>query len=143
MKRQHSVHKDSAAIIRLRRLLKTTEVLNEMLNVITTITGNVKYAHSEVGTHESLESEFDEINGKEAEQVEIEFLPCPVEDMADNVVLARWIIRTIAYQYGMSATFAPKLEEGLAGNGMHFHNALMKGGKNAMTDKAGVLNERI
>ena len=39
--------------------------------------------------------------------------------VADNLVLARWLIRNIAYNRGCVATFAPKVEEGIAGNGFH------------------------
>ena len=51
---------------------------------------------------------------------------------ADQIALARWIIRAVAYRHGMLATFCPKLNEGVAGNGLHFHMALMKDGRNAM-----------
>jgi glutamine synthetase len=120
---------------------KTGEILNEMLRYLTQVTGNVKYAHYEVGYYESLQSDFAEINGKRAEQLEIEFLPTPMEYAADFTVLSRWIIRNVAYKYGMVATFAPKLEEGVAGNGMHVHMALMKDGKNIMTDTKGNLSQ--
>jgi glutamine synthetase len=38
------------------------------------------------------------------------------------------------------ATFTPKLEEGVAGNGMHVHMELMQNGNNMMTDDAGRLS---
>ena len=121
--------------------VKTTEILNEMLRYITQISGNVKYAHHEVGYLENIESEYPELKGKNAEQVEIEFLPTPIEDTGDIIVLSRWIIRNVAYQYGLSATFTPKIEVGHAGSGMHFHLQLMKDGKNVMTDAKGVLSD--
>jgi len=55
------------------------------------------------------------------EQLEIEFLPTPIEDAGDYLVLARWLIRNVAYRHGCLATFAPKIEEGVAGNGFHVH----------------------
>jgi len=119
--------------------LKCSNVLNEMITSIAQITGAVKYSHSEVGYIEHIESELDEIRGKQAEQLEIEFLPTPVEDAGDNLVLARWLVRAIAYRHGYLATFAPKLQEGIAGNGMHIHLELMKDGRNVMTDNAGKL----
>ncbi|MBI5325373.1 MAG: glutamine synthetase beta-grasp domain-containing protein, partial [Ignavibacteriae bacterium] len=112
--------------------VKSGELLDEMLLHLSQITGNIKYAHHEVGCLERIESDFDELNGKKAEQVEIEFLPTPVEDCGDIIVLARWIIRNISYKHGVIATFVPKLEVGHAGNGMHIHMALMKNGKNIM-----------
>jgi len=120
--------------------IKTGELLNTMLRLVAQVTGNVKYAHFEVGYIENIQSDSTEINGKCAEQLEIEFLPTPVESTADNVVLAKWIIRNVAYQHGFVATFAPKLAHGVAGNGMHFHMALMKDGENKMTDSEGNLS---
>jgi len=62
-------------------------------------------------------------------------------DAADHLVLGRWLIRNITYQYGCVATFTPKLEEGVAGNGFHIHMELMKNGKNVMVDKSGELSD--
>ncbi|MCK6601519.1 MAG: glutamine synthetase family protein [Bacteroidetes bacterium] len=120
---------------------KSGSVLNEMLNHISSITGAVKYGHYEVGYVENLVSELTEINGKQAEQVEIEFLPVPADEMGDHLVLARWIIRNVAYRHGMVATFTPKLEEGIAGSGLHVHMALMKNGHNQMVRPEGTLSD--
>lgn len=119
--------------------VKTGRLLNEMVHHITQITGAVKYAHSEVGYVKSVRSDTEEIRGKQAEQLEIEFLPCPIEDAGDHLAMARWLIRNISYQYGCVATFTPKLEEGIAGNGFHIHMELLKDGKNCMTDRVGSL----
>jgi glutamine synthetase len=121
--------------------VKNSSVLNEMLRYITQICGNVKYAHNEVGCLENVESDYEELDGKRAEQVEIEFLPVPIEEAADHLVLAKWIIRNVAFRHGYTATFVPKLETGHAGNGMHVHMMLKKDGRNAMVDKAGELND--
>ncbi|MBM2816326.1 MAG: L-glutamine synthetase [Ignavibacteria bacterium] len=120
---------------------KTSEILNEMLSLITMVTGNVKYGHYEVGCQDIINSDSIEINGKRVEQGEIEFLPSPIEKAGDSLVLARWIIRNVAYRNGMIATFAPKLDEGLAGNGMHIHMALKKNGKNQMVNGKGDLSK--
>jgi glutamine synthetase len=108
---------------------------------LTQITGNIKYAHHEVGCLERVESDFAEINGKRAEQVEVEFLPTPIDETGDIVVLSRWIIRNIAYKHNYIATFVPKLEVGHAGNGMHFHLALMKDNHNVLTNKGGDMTD--
>lgn len=121
--------------------LKSGPVLDEMVRLICQITGAVKYAHSEVGFIERVESEKEEISGKMAEQLEIEFLPEPVEDSADHLVLARWLIRNVAFRHGMVATFTPKLEDGVAGSGLHFHLELKREGKNVMTGPDGRLSE--
>jgi glutamine synthetase len=120
--------------------VKTGRIMNEMMRQISQITGAVKYAHSEVGYIESVRSNLQEIKGKQAEQLEIEFLPTYVEDAGDHLSLARWLIRNIAYKNGCVATFIPKLEEGVAGNGFHIHAEIMEKGKNRMIDKDGNLS---
>lgn len=119
--------------------IKSGQILNEMVEHITRITGCVKYGHSEVGYIESVRSNEEEIAGRQAEQLEVEFLPAPIEEAADHLVLARWLIRNIAYRHGAVATFTPKLQEGVAGNGMHVHMELRSKGKNIMTDAKGTL----
>lgn len=121
--------------------VKTGYVLDEMVRLISQLSGAVKYAHSEVGYLERVESEVEEIRGKTAEQMEIEFLPEPVEECAEHLVLARWIIRNVAFRHGMVATFTPKLEEGVAGNGLHFHLELKREGRNIMTNPDGSLSQ--
>lgn len=121
--------------------MKSGPVLNEMLRLIAQITGAVKYAHSEVGYIENIKSDIEEINGKQAEQSEIEFNSTPVDETADNLVIARWLIRNVAYKHGHVATFTPKLQEGIAGNGMHIHFELLKNGKNIMRSSSGELSE--
>ncbi|MDT3739508.1 MAG: glutamine synthetase family protein [Candidatus Kapabacteria bacterium] len=119
---------------------KTGEILNEMVKYMSQITGKIKYAHSEVGYIQSVESDYAELKGKTAEQVEIEFLPTPVDETADIMVLASWLVRNVAYRHGFVATFFPKIDFEHAGNGLHFHNALMRDGKNIMTDPSGELS---
>lgn len=121
--------------------LKSGQILAEMVRHITQITGAVKYAHSEVGYVENVRSDMEEIRGKQAEQLEIEYLPRPVVEMADHLVLGRWLIRNIAYRSGCVVTFTPKIEEGVAGNGLHFHLELLKKGRNIMIGKDGHLSE--
>jgi glutamine synthetase len=71
-------------------------------------------------------------------QHEIEFLPCPVEDAADQLVLAKWVVREVAYKYDLEVSFAPKIIVGHAGIGMHVHVRLVKDDKNMMVDKDGL-----
>lgn len=120
---------------------KSGEILDQMIHHISRVTGLVKYSHSEVGFINTIQSDVDEIRGKSAEQLEVEFLPQPVEEMADNLILARWIIRNVAFKQGCVATFAPKIELGVAGNGLHLHLQLRENGKNIMTDPKGELSE--
>ena len=82
--------------------------------------GQIKYGHSEVGNFT--------LDGKIYEQNEIEFLPNPVATAADQLLLAKWVIRNLAYQWGLDVSFAPKITTGKAGSGMHIHMRLMKDG---------------
>jgi glutamine synthetase len=102
----------------------------EAMKAIAEAGGNIKYGHSEVG-HICGEEQ-------EMEQNEIEFLPVPLEDAADQLVVAKWILRMIGYKYGVTVTFAPKILVGHAGSGMHIHTRLMKDGRNVMADKNGL-----
>ncbi len=121
--------------------IKGGQILDEIVHYITQITGAVKYAHSEVGYVDDLKGDLAQIHGKSVEQLEVEFLPRPIDEMADAIMLGRWIIRNVAFQYGCLATFTPKIEKGIAGNGLHFHLELMKKGKNIMLDKNNRLSE--
>lgn len=120
--------------------VKSTGILDEIVHRIARIAGAVKYAHSEVGHVESIESARDEIKGRRAEQLEIEFLPCPADEMADALVIGKWLIRNVAYRHDALATFMPKIEEGVPGNGLHFHLELKRDGKNVMVDSKGNLS---
>lgn len=119
---------------------KASPILNEMLATISRILGSVKYAHGEVGYIPCVESDNPQLRDKQGEQVEIEFLPTPVENTGDILVLAKWLIRNIAYRHHMLAVFAPKIEEGMAGNGLHIHMALMQDGRNIMRAEDGELS---
>jgi glutamine synthetase len=87
---------------------------------------HIKYGHSEVGNFS--------LDDLEYAQNEIEFLPVDLEDAADELVIAKWVLRTLAYKYGITVTFAPKITVGKAGSGLHIHTQLVKDGKNIMID---------
>jgi glutamine synthetase len=54
--------------------------------------------------------------------------------MADNVMTYRLIVKQIAITHGFYATFMPKPIFGMNGSGMHVHQSLFKGSKNAFFD---------
>ncbi|MFC1806815.1 glutamine synthetase family protein [Candidatus Omnitrophota bacterium] len=55
--------------------------------------------------------------------------------MADNVMAYRMIVKEVAMQKNMYATFMPKPIYGINGSGMHTHMSLFKGKRNAFFDK--------
>ena len=105
----------------------------EAITKIAEAGGQIKYGHSEVGNFT--------LDGKIYEQNEIEFLVTPAESAADQLVMAKWILRTLAYIHGLDITFAPKISEGKAGSGLHFHTRIVKDGKSGMLAKDGSLSE--
>jgi glutamine synthetase len=48
---------------------------------------------------------------------------------ADNMMLYKYIVKNVAYQYGKTVTFMPKPLYGDNGSGMHTHQSLWKDGK--------------
>jgi len=96
------------------------------MKYISQANGKIKYGHSEVGNFTQ--------DGLTYEQNEIEFLPSPAEDAADQLMIAKWVIRNLASQYGYNITFAPKITVGKAGSGLHIHMRITKDGKNQMLE---------
>lgn len=101
---------------------KWADLRTEAMRAIAQTGGQIKYGHSEVGNFT--------IGHLQYEQNEIEFLPVNIEEAADQLVIAKWIMRSLAYQYGVDLTFAPKITTGKAGSGLHIHTRLVKNGKN-------------
>ena len=57
--------------------------------------------------------------------------------MADKMQLHKYIVKNVAAQYGLTATFMPKPIFGDNGSGMHTHQSLWKGGETLMFDENG------
>lgn len=112
---------------------KTSEFRTMCMDYIARAGGQIKYGHSEVGNFS--------MDGKVYEQGEIEFLPIAAEESADQLMIAKWVIRNLAYKMGLDVTFAPKITTGKAGSGLHIHMRIMKDGKNMMTS-GGKLSEQ-
>jgi glutamine synthetase len=79
----------------------------------------VEYSHHEVA----------------ASQHEIDLRYNDALTMADNVMTYRLVVKEVARQHGVYATFMPKPIFGINGSGMHVHQSLFKGDKNAFFDK--------
>jgi glutamine synthetase len=70
-------------------------------------------------------------------QHEIDFKYADALTAADNVSTFRFIVRKVALDYNLHATFMPKPIFGENGSGMHTHQSLFKRGKNAFYDARG------
>lgn len=86
----------------------------------------IKYGHSEVGSFTK--------DGEDYEQHEIEFLPSEVEEAVEQLIISKWIVRMLGFEYGVEVSFAPKITVGKAGSGLHIHMLLEKDGKNVMVN---------
>lgn len=64
-------------------------------------------------------------------QHEIDFMYDNAITTADNIATFKVVVKTVAMQHGMHATFMPKPIFGINGSGMHTHQSLFKDGKNA------------
>ena len=67
-------------------------------------------------------------------QHEIDLMYTDALTLADNILTARMVIKQVAEEYGLYATFMPKPIFGAAGNGMHIHQSIFKDKKNLFVD---------
>ena len=67
-------------------------------------------------------------------QHEIDFKYADALKIADQVATFRLVIKTVAMQHGLHATFMPKPVYGIAGSGMHVNQSLFKGAENIFFD---------
>ncbi len=109
---------------------KFEEFRTEAMRMIASAGGEIKYGHSEVGNFTNGDLMY--------EQNEIEFLPTNLEAAADQLVIAKWMMRELGYKYGITITFAPKITVGKAGSGMHVHTRVSLDGKNMYVGENGL-----
>ncbi|HEU5394103.1 MAG TPA: glutamine synthetase beta-grasp domain-containing protein, partial [Candidatus Methylomirabilis sp.] len=62
-------------------------------------------------------------------QAEIDMRFAPLTQMADHLMLYKYIIKNVARKHGKTVTFMPKPLYGDNGSGMHTHQSLWKDGK--------------
>lgn len=73
-------------------------------------------------------------------QHEINFKYADALTAADNTVTFKWVVRSIAAEFGLHATFMPKPVFGVNGSGMHTNQSLFNlDGTNAFFDEKGPL----
>jgi len=90
------------------------DLRTEMVTVMQKCGIQVEAQHHEVAT---------------AGQGEIDMRFSPLTNMADNLLLFKYIIKNVAVKHGKTATFMPKPLFGDNGSGMHVHQSLWKGGQ--------------
>lgn len=115
-----------------RPFTQSEDLRTEALRLIAQAGGKVKYGHAEVGCFTQ--------NNTLYEQHEIEFLPVPIEDAVDQLVIAKWIVRMLGDYYGVQISFAPKITVGKAGSGLHFHMMAIRNHENLMVSE-GILSD--
>ncbi len=67
-------------------------------------------------------------------QHETDFRYTDALEMADFIILYKYVLRRVARLHGLFATFMPKPLRGVNGSGMHIHMSLFKGNKNLFFD---------
>src|SRR5437762_5120517 len=91
-----------------------TDLRSEMVRNLIACGIEVEMQHHEVGT---------------AGQAEIDIRFGPLLEMADKLMLYKYVIKNTARAAGKPVTFMPKPLFGDNGNGMHVHQSLWKEGK--------------
>src|SRR5690349_23893427 len=67
-------------------------------------------------------------------QLEIDFRYADALKTADNIATFRFVVKQVAQQFGLVASFMPKPIFGQNGSGMHTHQSLFRSGDNAFWD---------
>ncbi|MGQ9465529.1 MAG: type I glutamate--ammonia ligase [bacterium] len=70
--------------------------------------------------------------GKSQHEIDLKY--CDALRLADNILTAKMVIKRIAEEHNLYATFMPKPIFGMAGCGMHTHQSIFKNGKNIFAD---------
>jgi glutamine synthetase len=68
-------------------------------------------------------------------QNEIDLRYADALSMADNIMTFRTVVKEVAIEQGVYATFMPKPMAGQNGSGMHVHQSIFKNGENAFFDE--------
>jgi glutamine synthetase len=103
------------------------EVRNEIMVTLSSIGVATKYGHSEVGRIATKE-------GEVIEQQEIELAAQNLTRMAESMSIAKWVIRNVCSEHGVSVSFAPKIAAEHVGTGMHIHLCALRNGKNLVAN---------
>ncbi len=109
---------DQGGYFDLTTLDAASDVRRETVLSLESMGIKVEYSHHEVGPS----------------QHEIDMRYADALQMADNVMTYRTVVKEVAHKYGWYATFMPKPLLGENGSGMHTHQSLFRGERNAFFD---------
>ncbi len=109
---------DAGGYFDLTPLDEATDLKRETILALEKMGIQVEYSHHEVAPS----------------QHEIDLKFTDALTMADQTMTYRLIVKEMARQKGIYATFMPKPIFGVNGSGMHVHQSLFKGNKNAFFD---------
>lgn len=109
---------DSAGYFDLAPIDLGEDARRDIINILIKLGFEIEAAHHEVahGQHE-IDFKFEE-----------------ALKTADNISTFRWVVRRVAFDHGLHATFMPKPVFGINGSGMHVHQSLFKGETNIFYD---------
>ncbi len=113
-----TVTNDGAGYFDLAPVDRGEDARRDMVNALTELGFEIEAAHHEVGPG----------------QHEIDFKYAEAIATADAIQTFRTVVKRIAMNHGLHATFMPKPVAGIAGSGMHTHLSTFKDGKNAFFD---------
>jgi glutamine synthetase len=112
---------DKGGYFDLTTLDAASDLRRDTVNALKRVGIPVEYTHHEVGPSQH------EIDMRYAEGLR----------MSDNAMTYRIVVKEIAAEHGVYATFMPKPLFGENGSGMHTHQSLFSGGKNSFYDADG------
>ncbi|MGN6390735.1 MAG: type I glutamate--ammonia ligase, partial [Gemmatimonadales bacterium] len=112
---------DDASYFDLGPLDKGEEIRRVIVEQLVEMGFEVEAAHHEVA----------------AGQHEIDFRYADALVTADNIATFRFVVKQVARQFGLVASFMPKPIFGQNGSGMHTHQSLFRGKDNAFFDAKG------
>ncbi|MEE8194222.1 MAG: glutamine synthetase family protein [Dehalococcoidales bacterium] len=110
---------DAGGYFDLTPLDAATDFRRETVLILEEMGIGVEYSHHEVAPS----------------QHEIDMRYTDALTMADNVMTYRLVVKEVALQHNIHATFMPKPVFGINGSGMHVHQSLFAGERNAFFDK--------
>ena len=110
---------DAAGYFDLAPVDRGEDARRDMVNALVEMGFEIEAAHHEVAPG----------------QHEIDFKYADALTTADNIATFRMVVKRIALNHGLHATFMPKPVAGINGSGMHIHLSLFQGGENAFFDE--------